>query len=158
RRRAFGSPKLWQGGAMPVARKIINVEGIRTHYLEAGDGPPLVLLHSGEFGASAEISWELNIDAWARHFRVVAPDLLGYGQTDKVHDFSTGMGRRLAHMRRFLELLCIDEADFVGNSMGGTVVLRSLSLNPRAFPVRTITLISSGGFNPMNEHRRAMVE
>jgi pimeloyl-ACP methyl ester carboxylesterase len=39
----------------PIRSRYADVDGIRTHYLDAGDGPPVVLLHSGEFGASAII-------------------------------------------------------------------------------------------------------
>lgn len=51
---------------------------IKTHFLDAGSGPDLVLLHGGEYGASAEITWRANIDILARRFHVVAPDLLGW--------------------------------------------------------------------------------
>ena len=70
--------------------RYILVEGIRTHYLEAGDtdAPTVAMLHSGEFGGSAETSWEFNISALAEHYHVIAPDWLGFGRTDKVYDFS----------------------------------------------------------------------
>lgn len=57
-----------------VESKFADVEGMRTHYLEAGEGFPVVLLHSGEFGGCAELSWEFNLPALAEHFRVIAPD------------------------------------------------------------------------------------
>ena len=78
----------------------ILVDGIRTHYLEAGDGPPVVLLHAGEFGGAAELSWEHTIPALAEQYRVIAPDWLGFGYTDKLHDFVSGAMRRLDHMVR----------------------------------------------------------
>ena len=48
------------------ARKTILVDGLVTSYLEAGQGDPVILLHGGEFGVSAEIGWEKNIAALAR--------------------------------------------------------------------------------------------
>ena len=98
-------------------RRFVNVSGIRTHYLEAGDGPVLVLLHSGEFGGCAELTWEHNIPALAEQFRVIAPDWLGFGETDKLYDFVSGAERRMRHLVAFLELLAIGEADFAGASM-----------------------------------------
>ena len=62
-----------------IRRRYINVDGIKTHYLEGGEGPVVVFLHSGEFGGCAELSWEFNLPAFAKHFRVVAPDWLGFG-------------------------------------------------------------------------------
>ena len=69
----------------------VEVDGIRTHYLEAGGGDPVVLLHSGEFGGCAELSWEYMIPHLAPHFRVIAPDWLGFGGTAKIHDFEAGI-------------------------------------------------------------------
>ena len=136
--------------------RYVDVGGIRTHYLEAGRGPTLVLLHSGEFGGCAELSWEHNIGGFAEHCRVIAPDWLGFGRTDKLYDFAQGHRRVLSHMASFLREMRIDAADFVGNSMGGTFLARvAASANP-AFPVRRLVLASGGGFAPDNAARRAL--
>lgn len=143
--------------SLQIASRYVHVNDIRTHYLEAGEGPPVVLLHSGEFGGCAELSWEFTIAALARSHRVIAPDWLGFGRTDKIHDFVSGQARRLRHMRRFLELLCIEDAHFVGNSMGGSILAQAIAETPGSFPVRSLVLISSGGFMPDNEYRRALL-
>src|ERR1700735_4103796 len=89
----------------PVERayrsRFIEVDGMRTHYLEAGEGPPVVLLHSGEFGGCAELSWEYLIPALSQHFRIIAPDWLGFGRTAKVHDFEGKRARMMSHLVRF---------------------------------------------------------
>jgi pimeloyl-ACP methyl ester carboxylesterase len=72
----------------PYQRKTLLVGDIQTHYLEAGEGPHLVLLHGGEYGASAETTWKFSIGPLAEKFHVVAPDMLGYGLTDKIYSFS----------------------------------------------------------------------
>ena len=82
-----------------VHSRYVMVDGVRTHYLEAGDGPAVVLLHSGEFGGCAELSWEFNIVALAGHFRVLAPDWLGFGRTDKLFDFAHGRARGRGNVR-----------------------------------------------------------
>ncbi|MDT5245571.1 MAG: hypothetical protein QOD36_2947, partial [Mycobacterium sp.] len=61
-----------------VKRRTVLVDGLVTSYLEAGQGDPVVLLHGGEFGVSAELGWENNITGLAVHFRVLAPDMLGF--------------------------------------------------------------------------------
>jgi pimeloyl-ACP methyl ester carboxylesterase len=99
--------------------RTIVVGDIKTHFLEAGSGPDLVLLHGGEYGASAEITWRYNIDALSKVFHVIAPDTLGWGQTDKLYSFSDPAGLRIKHLQRFLESLGIGKAFFVGNSAGG---------------------------------------
>lgn len=141
-----------------IESRYLDVDGIRTHYLEGGTGRTVVLLHSGEFGAAAEISWEHNLPALAERFHVVAPDWLGFGRTDKVRDFVDGRARLHGHMRRFLSLMGIDEADFIGNSMAGGMIMRAASADPPLFPVRRIVLASGGGFSPANEARSALHE
>jgi 2-hydroxymuconate-semialdehyde hydrolase len=141
-----------------VASRFVNVGDIRTHYLEAGDGPVLVLLHSGEFGASAELTWERNIPALAEHFRVLAPDWLGFGRTDKLYDFVSGGERRMRHLVAFLELLAVDSADFAGASMGGTALVREAASQHCRLPIRRMVLSSGGGFVPDNEWRRRLLQ
>lgn len=144
--------------AVPVYSRFLNVGGIRTHYLDAGDGPPLVLLHSGEFGGGAEICWEYNIAALAADHRVIAPDWLGFGQTDKLRDFTSGSDRMVRHMSAFLETMAIDEADFAGVSMGATTLLREAASPRCRFPVRRMVIASGGGFVPDNDLRRASMD
>ncbi len=71
------------GDHEPVRSRYLDVGGIRTHYLDAGDGPAVVLLHSGEFGGSAELCWEFNIGPLAGDFRVIAPDWRGTCSTSR---------------------------------------------------------------------------
>ena len=140
---------------VPIYSRFVNVGGIRTHYLDAGDGPPIVLLHSGEFGGSAELCWEFNITALADGHRVIAPDWLGFGKTDKLRDFVSGSDRMVRHMAAFLETMAIDEADFAGVSMGGTTLLREAASVHGRFPIRRMVVASGGGFVPDNEERRS---
>ena len=122
-------------------RRAIVVGDIKTHFLEAGSGPDLILLHGGEYGASAEITWRANIETLAEKFHVIAPDILGWGQTDKIYSFSDPAGLRIRHLQRFLEALGIGPAYFVGNSAGGGVILRAVVRRPAPFQVLKIVTI-----------------
>lgn len=138
--------------------RFVDVGGVRTHYLEAGDGPRvLVLLHSGEFGASAELCWEHNIAALAQQFRVVAPDWLGFGETDKLHDFVSKSDRMIRHLAAFLRMLAIDEAYFAGASMGATRLVQEAAREKPRLPIAAMVLVSGGGFVPDNPDRRALL-
>ena len=137
--------------------RFIEVDGMRTHYLEAGDGPPVVLLHSGEFGGCAELSWEYMIPRLADRFRVIAPDWLGFGKTAKVHDFDSKRGRMLSHMARFVEILALDRAHFIGNSMGATYLLQMAAEGPSRLPIHRMVAISGGGFIPDNHERQQLL-
>lgn len=95
---------------MDVTYTTTTVDGLATGYLEAGSGAPVVLLHGGEFGASAEIGWEKTIPVLAEHYRVIAPDMLGYGLTAKVLDFVDGRGMRIRHVAALCEQLGVDSA------------------------------------------------
>lgn len=144
---------------VPDARSVtVTIDGIATHYWDTGDGPPIVLLHAGGFGENAEHSFGGNIGAFtsAGH-RVLAPDWLGFGGTDKVYDFADPHGRRLTHMARWFETVGITEAAVVGLSMGGTYLLDAVARKRPLFPATKVVLISGGGFAAPNEARRALM-
>jgi 2-hydroxymuconate-semialdehyde hydrolase len=141
---------------MEIHRKTIPVDGLVTSYLEAGEGDPVVLLHGGEFGASAELGWERNIAALAAQCRVVAPDQLGYGQSAKVIDFVDGRGMRIRHVARFCAVLGIDSAHFVGNSMGAINLLTDATADTPLLPVRTLVIICGGGEIQQNQYFEAL--
>lgn len=139
-----------------MQRKTLSVDGLATSYLEAGDGDPVVLLHGGEFGAGAELGWERNIAALAARYRVLAPDQLGFGESAKVIDFVDGRGMRIRHVARFCELLGVDSAHFVGNSMGAINLLTDVTSDAPLLPVRSLAIICGGGEIQRNEHFEAL--
>ncbi|MBV9321661.1 MAG: alpha/beta fold hydrolase [Mycobacterium sp.] len=143
---------------MEIQHRTTVVDGLVTSYLEAGDGEPVVLLHGGEFGASAEIGWEHNVGALAAHHRVLAPDMLGFGQSAKVIDFNDGRGMRIRHVARFCAELGIDSAHFVGNSMGAIMLLTDATSDFPILPVRSIVTICGGGEIQRNQHMEALYE
>ncbi|WP_169948215.1 alpha/beta fold hydrolase [Microbispora sp. H11081] len=126
------------------ADRYVLADGLTTHYLEAGDGPPLVLLHGGEYGASAELTWENCISELAQRRRVLAIDFVGFGRSDKVRDF--GGQRRL--MRRqiaaVLRTLRIESADFVGTSLSGRMLLDVANRRDPEWPIRAMVVAGIG--------------
>ncbi|WP_396928034.1 alpha/beta fold hydrolase [Mycolicibacterium sp.] len=143
---------------MSYQHQTIVVDGLTTHFLEAGERDPVVLLHGGEFGASAEIGWEKVIPALSQHYRVLAPDMLGFGDSAKVVDFTDGRGMRIRHLARFCALLGIDSAHFVGNSMGAINLLVDLTSDAPVLPVRSAVTICGGGEIQKNRHTTALYE
>lgn len=141
-----------------TAHRSISVDGLATHFLEAGDGEPVVLLHGGEFGVDAEIAWEKVIPALAQRYRVLAPDMLGFGGSAKVVDFTDGRGMRIRHIARFCELLGIASAHFVGNSMGAINLLVDLTSAAPVLPVRSAVAVCGGGDICKNRHTTALYE
>lgn len=139
-------------------RKSVLVDGLVTGYLEAGDGDPVVLLHGGEFGAGAEIGWEHNIAALATRYRVLALDMLGFGESAKVIDFNDGRGMRIRHIARFCEVVGVDSAHFVGNSMGAVNLFVDATSESPVLPARSLVAICGGGEIQRNEHSAALYD
>jgi pimeloyl-ACP methyl ester carboxylesterase len=147
-----------RGASVQIRRKSATVDGLITSYLEAGQGDPVVLLHGGEFGASAELGWERTIGAIAEDHRVLAPDLLGFGESAKVIDFTDGRGIRIRHVARFCEVLGIESAHFVGNSMGAIMLLTDATSAKPLLPVRTLVAICGGGDILRSPHMDALYD
>ena len=143
---------------MDITYTTTTVDGLTTGYLEAGSGVPVVLLHGGEFGASAEIGWEKTIPALAEHYRVIAPDMLGYGHTAKVLDFVDGRGMRIRHLAGFCRAVGVDSAIFVGNSMGAINLFVDTTSDTPVLPVRAMVTICGGGEIQANEHMAALYD
>ncbi|MEZ0366656.1 alpha/beta fold hydrolase [Mycobacterium sp. pUA109] len=139
-------------------RRSVDVDGLTTSYLEAGQGDPVVLLHGGEFGASAELGWEQTIPALAQHYRVLAPDMLGFGQSAKVIDFTDGRGMRIRHIARFCAVLGVEAAHFVGNSMGAINLLVDATAEAPRLPVRSMVTICGGGEIQRNRYMEALYD
>src|ERR1700739_787588 len=139
-----------------MQRKELVVDGLVTSYLAAGDGGPVILLHGGEFGVSAEIGWERTIPALAEHYRALAPDMLGFGQSAKVIDFNDGRGMRGRHSARFCATLGGGSAHFVGNSMGAINLLVDATSESPLLPVRSLVAICGGGDIQRTPHPDAL--
>lgn len=106
---------------MEIASHFVDAGGIRTHYLEAGEGEPLVLVHGGGAGADSWGNWKDCIPRFAEHFRVIAPDMVGFGRTDKPspEGYVYDQPGRNRHMADFLKAMDLARVAYVGNSMGG---------------------------------------
>lgn len=124
---------------MLVEKQQIEVDGLLTRYLTAGEGPPLVLLHA--LGESA-LDWRWVIPKLARTHRVYAPDLPGFGDSAKPSaDYSSAFFTRF--VASYLDTLKIEHTALVGNSLGGLIALRLALSEPER--VRTLSLVSSVG-------------
>ena len=115
---------------MPTA----HLGDLRCHYLDEGSGEALVLLHG--LGSSAR-DWEFQLHAFSRHFRVIAPDLRGFGASQRKGPY--GVGRFAADIWALLGQLGVDRFRLLGYSMGGAVALEMAASQPQ----RVIQLLIS---------------
>lgn len=132
-------------GRGDVAAKDVTVLSFKLHYLEAGSGPPVVLLH-GLGGDGSR--WGPNIEPLARDFHVFALDQIGFGQSDKpLANYHTGMLAEF--LVGFLKEVGVQKASLVGNSMGAGVALYTAAKYPDV--VDRIVLADGGGFRAPGE-------
>ena len=121
----------------------ITIAGRKIFVAEAGSGPAVLLLHGGGPGASGVSNYSRNIDALAQRYRVLVPDMPGYGRSSKGIDKSDPFGCLADAMRGLLDELSISTAHLVGNSYGGAAALRMALDTPGR--VGKLVLMGPGG-------------
>lgn len=127
--------------AIGVRGHHVEVGPHRIHYLVAGDGPPLVLVHGVAMSASDLAPLFRTL---AREHRVYAPDLLGYGGSDQPRDSDYSIATQANVVGGFLDAVKLQQPDVMGLSMGGWVALKIAAEHPER--IRRLVLVSSAGF------------
>ena len=119
--------------------------GITTNYLHAGEAgaPPVLLLHGSGPGVTAYANWRLTIPTLATELRVVAPDLVGFGFTERPAGAVYGMDTWVDQVVGLMDGLGIERASLVGNSFGGGLALRLAARHPDR--VHRLVLMGSMG-------------
>ncbi|MCS6848913.1 MAG: alpha/beta hydrolase [Anaerolineae bacterium] len=120
-----------------MQRAFVTLSGLRIHYYRAGEGgSPVILLHGGGLD-SAMLSWKLAMPALAQAHCVFAPEMPGYGESDRPAHFDHAIESYGRILHGFMEALDIARASFAGVSMGGALTLH-MGL---AYPERVIKLV-----------------
>ena len=116
----------------------IDADGLKTFYVKAGSGFPVVLFHGAAPGASAQVNWQLNIEPLAAAgFTIHAYDQAGYGRSDNPADLS--IEYRVSHAKAFVDALKLERYHVVGNSVGGYIAARLALEDPRVGKFVTTT-------------------
>jgi 4,5:9,10-diseco-3-hydroxy-5,9,17-trioxoandrosta-1(10),2-diene-4-oate hydrolase len=126
-----------------LIEQTINVAGKPVFVAETGGGPAIVMLHGGGPGASGVSNYSRNIDALAQQFRVIVPDMPGYGRSVKGVDQSDPFGYLADMIRGLLDELGLATAHLIGNSYGGAAALRLALDTPHR--VGKLVLMGPGG-------------
>ena len=124
------------------ADQFFDSDGVRIHYIEQGEGEPVLLIHG--FTANIQLQWVGPgvFPRLAKEFRVIALDNRGHGRSGKPHDPADYGVKMVEDSVRLLDHLKIDRAHIVGYSMGGFITNKLLSLHPER--VITATLGGAG--------------
>lgn len=118
-----------------------DAAGVRLHYHDVGEGPPVVLLHGGGPGAGSWDNFARNTPAFAERHRLLLVDMPQFGRSAKVPLGGPRLTRTADILLALLDGLGVERADFVGNSMGGQVAAR-LAINAPD-RIRRLVLIGS---------------
>ena len=127
----------------PEIGQRIVAAGIETNYHDVGDGHPLLMIHGSGPGVSAWANWRLVMPALARQARVIAPDMAGFGFSERPDGYTYSMDNWVAQAIGLLDALDIERADLVGNSFGGALALALAIRHPER--VRRLVLMGSVG-------------
>lgn len=107
----------------PEIGRSVQAGSIRTNYHDHGSGDPLIMIHGSGPGVSAWANWRFNIPALARRRRVLAPDMVGFGYSERPENCLYGKDLWIDHLCAFMDALGIERADLLGNSFGGGLAL-----------------------------------
>jgi len=124
----------------PEIGATIDAAGIATNVHISGVGDPVILIHGSGPGVTAWANWRLTIPVLAEHYRVIAPDIVGFGFTERPDDIRYDMPTWTKHVLGVLDGLGEDRCHVIGNSFGGALAL-SLAIH---HPDRVNALVLMG--------------
>jgi 2-hydroxy-6-oxonona-2,4-dienedioate hydrolase len=144
----------------PFVENFVRVSGHRMRFVHGGDGLPVVLVHGFGLGTTGELAWKKVMPGLAKRFHVYAPDLLGFGASDKPQvQYSPQL--HVNQLASFLYTLCLDRVFLMGNSVGGYVATKcALDYPDRVLGVCTIassTLAKAMGIDGPDTRGLAMM-
>jgi pimeloyl-ACP methyl ester carboxylesterase len=139
--------------AVAAEERFVNVDGARMRYLQAGSGPPLILLH-GLMGYS--FSWRFTIPVLSRHATVYAPDQLGTGFSDRPAELDCRLCAMADRLFKFLDAVGVSSFDLLGTSHGGAVAMMAASMRATRPDLHLRKLILVAPVNPWSPHGRRL--
>jgi pimeloyl-ACP methyl ester carboxylesterase len=153
----------------PEIGSTVVANGIKTNYLEDGKGTAVVFVHGSGPGVTAYANWRLVMPGLAAHYRTLAPDMVGFGYTDRPAGVEYNVQTWADQTIGFMDALNIQTASIVGNSFGGGIALRMATQHPErvdklvlmgsmgvSFPI-TDGLDRVWGYQPSVENMKAML-
>lgn len=125
-----------------IGRRIV-AGGIETNYHDVGEGRPVLLIHGSGPGVTAWANWRLVLPELAKTCRVIAPDMVGFGYTERPAGNAYDLDAWVEHIVGLMDALQIAKIDLVGNSFGGAIALAMAVRYPKR--VRRLILMGSVG-------------
>jgi pimeloyl-ACP methyl ester carboxylesterase len=135
----WSSQPLDEWAAKYAPGKFIDLDGISTHYIEKGSGDPVIFIHGFFFDTNM---WNRSIDVFAEKYKVYAIDLWGFGYSSR-ESLDYGYPLYTKQLRKFMDVLNIQSASLIGQSMGGGTIMNFTISNRDK--VDKIVLVSASG-------------
>lgn len=161
------------GTARPEVGASIVAGGIATNYLEHGagnPGTPVVFVHGSGPGVTAYANWRLVLPALGSTMRVLAPDMVGFGYSERPDGVTYGLQTWADQVLGFLDAMGLERVSLVGNSFGGAIALRLVTQHPDrvsrlvlmgsigvSFPI-TEALETVWGYQPSQRNMRRVLD
>lgn len=127
----------------PEIGKTVIAAGLKTNYLEAGEGEPVILIHGSGPGVTAYANWRFTIEPLAQTYRVLAPDIAGFGYTERKPDQEYSLDFWVRHLTEWMDAVGVRKARFIGNSFGGALTLAIAARHPER--VERFVLMGAAG-------------
>lgn len=127
----------------PEIGKSIQTGAFSTNYHDIGEGAPTLLIHGSGPGVTAFANWRLSFPVLSQKLRVLAPDMLGFGYTERPDGVEYNLDTWVRHLIDFIDALGIDKVNLVGNSFGGALTLATSIRHPER--VNRIVLMGAAG-------------
>ncbi len=157
-------------GSNPEIADSIQTGIFKTNYHDVGKGDPLFLIHGSGPGVTAWANWRLVIPALAEQYRVIAPDMAGFGYTERVDGYHYTMDNWVQHAIELMDALGIEKTHLLGNSFGGALAIALAIRHPERVD-RLILMGAAGvdfeltpgldqvwGYEPSVENMRSMMD
>jgi 2-hydroxymuconate-semialdehyde hydrolase len=127
----------------PEIANSIKTGNFNTNYHDVGSGDPVIMLHGSGPGVSAWANWRTVMPILSKTRRVIAPDMVGFGYTDRPEGMTFDMDAWIQQTIDLMDALNIEQADLVGNSFGGALALALAVCHPKR--IRKFVLMGSMG-------------
>jgi pimeloyl-ACP methyl ester carboxylesterase len=127
----------------PEIGQTADANGIKTNYLEAGQGDAVILIHGSGPGVTSYANWRLVMPALAENFRALAPDMVGFGYSERPAGVKYGVQTWADQVVGLMDALEVPSAHLIGNSFGGAIALRIAAQHPER--VGKLVLMGSMG-------------
>jgi 2-hydroxymuconate-semialdehyde hydrolase len=133
-------PGAYSRDAMSTAKRLLSIDGRQIAYIDLGVGEPVILLHGCPFSV---YEWRDVAPSFAKHFRVIAPDLVGLGDTPVRLNEDYRLPENMRMVQALMDRLGVKSARFIGHDHGGAIVQLLMQYDPGRVDMAILTNVEA---------------